>query len=244
MGQPLVQSVFDFGRKGKAPLNQELLDWLALDLMDHNYSLKHLHRMIVTSDTYALIADPPLDHPGWKLDPENKTFWHKVSQRLESESVRDGLLHLSGTLDPKVGGPTISPNDTQSSRRSLYFFHSHNEDQRFLAQFDSPNVLDCYRREESIVPQQALALFNSKISRDLSQKIADQIAPKGSTIPKDAFVGTAFQWILGQPPSDLEKKVCVQAMETWSKDFPKDPQRARINLIHTLINHNDFITLR
>ncbi len=244
MGQPLVQSVFDFGRKGKAPLNQELLDWLALDLMDHNYSLKHLHRMIVTSDTYALIADPPLDHPGWKLDPENKTFWHKVSQRLESESVRDGLLHLSGTLDPKVGGPTISPNDTQSSRRSLYFFHSHNEDQRFLAQFDSPNVLDCYRREESIVPQQALALFNSKISRDLSQKIADQIAPKGSTIPEDAFVGTAFQWILGQPPSDLEKKVCVQAMETWSKDFPKDPQRARINLIHTLINHNDFITLR
>ncbi len=244
MGQPLVKSVFDFGRKGKAPINQELLDWLALDLMEHNYSLKHLHRMIVTSNTYALAADPPLDHPGWKLDPENKTFWYKVPQRLESESIRDGLLHLSGTLDPKVGGPTLSSNDSQSSRRSLYFFHSHNEDQRFLAQFDSPNVLDCYRREESIVPQQALALFNSKISRDLSQKIADRIAPKASMMTPDDFVNHAFQWILGQPPGSLEKRVCVQAMEEWSRSTPKDSQRPRTNLIHTLINHNDFITLR
>ncbi len=244
MGQPLVKSVFDFGRKGKAPLNQELLDWLALDLMEHNYSLRHLHRMIVTSNTYALAADPPIDHPGWKQDPENRTFWYKVSQRLESESIRDGLLSLSGTLDPKVGGPTISSNDLQSSRRSLYFFHSHNEDQRFLAQFDSPNVLDCYRREESIVPQQALALFNSKLSRDLSQKIAEKVAPKGSLMTAEDFVSHAFPWILGHPPSGLEKIACVEAMEAWSKAFPKDPQRPRINLIHTLINHNDFITLR
>jgi len=252
MGQPLVPSVFDFGRKGKAPLNQELLDWLASDLMEKGYSLRHLHRLIVTSEAYALGADPAPDHPGWKLDPENKTFWHKTPQRLESESVRDGLLHLAGSLDTKVGGPTIPTADTQATRRSLYFFHSHNEDQRFLAQFDSPNVLDCYRREESIVPQQALTLFNSKISRELSQKIAQQIAPKESPAKENpggsqndaAFVDKAFRILLGQTPTPAEREACVIAMQAWTRENPKDPARARTNLVHTLINHNDFITLR
>lgn len=258
MGQPLVPSVFDFGRKGKEPLNQELLDWLASDLMEKGYSLRHLHRLIVTSEAYALGADPTPDHPGWKLDPENKTFWHKNPQRLESESVRDGLLRLAGMLDTKVGGPTIPTADTQATRRSLYFFHSHNEDQRFLAQFDSPNVIDCYRREESIVPQQALTLFNSKISRELSQKIAQQIASKeslgkeipGKENPGDgsqndaAFVDKAFRILLGQTPTPAEREACVLAMQAWTRETPKDPARARTNLVHTLINHNDFITLR
>ena len=253
MGQPLVPSVFDFGRKGKEPLNQELLDWLASDLMEKGYSLRHLHRLIVTSQAYALAADPSPDHPGWKLDPENKTFWHKNPQRLESESVRDGLLRLAGILDTKVGGPTIPTADTQATRRSLYFFHSHNEDQRFLAQFDSPNVIDCYRREESIVPQQALTLFNSKISRELSQKIAQQIAskegsgkenPSGGAQTDAAFVDKAFRILLGYTPTPAEREACVLAMQAWTRETPKDPARARTNLVHTLINHNDFITLR
>ena len=257
MGQPLVPSVFDFGRKGKLPLNQELLDWLAADLMEKGYSLRHLHRMIVTSDAYAQAADPAPDHPGWKLDPENKTFWHKIPQRLESESVRDGLLHLAGLLDTKVGGPTIPTADTQATRRSLYYFHSHNEDQTFLAQFDSPNVLDCYRREESIVPQQALTLFNSKISRELSRKIAQKIGSmenQENNQGKDnnavgsrndaAFVEKAFRILLGQAPTPAEREACVQALQSWTKETPKDPARARTNLVHTLINHNDFITLR
>jgi len=257
MGQPLVPSVFDFGRKGKEPLNQELLDWLAADLMEKGYGLRHLHRMIVTSEAYAQAADPAPDHPGWKLDPENKTFWHKIPQRLESESVRDGLLHLAGLLDTKVGGPTIPTPDTQATRRSLYYFHSHNEDQTFLAQFDSPNVLDCYRREESIVPQQALTLFNSKISRELSQKIAQKIGSmenQGNNQGKEnnsfgsrndaAFVEKAFCILLGQAPTPAEREACVQALQSWTKETPKDPARARTNLVHTLINHNDFITLR
>lgn len=241
MGQPLVPSLFDFGRKGTPPVQKELLDWLAADLVEHGYSLKRLHRLIVTSETYALASDPGIDHPGWKSDPANTTFWRRIPGRLEAEAVRDCILALGGQLDTKVGGPPIPVAQSASKRRALYFFHSHNEDSPFLAQFDSPNVLDCYRREESIVPQQALTLVNSKISRESAAAIAAKLEKDQPPQDDSAFIRTAFRALLGQEPRPDELADCLDAMREWGA---QTPARARVNLVHALLNHNDFITIR
>ncbi len=241
MGQPLVPTMFDFGRKGTPPAQQALLDWLAVDFMEHGYSLKHLHRTIVTSQTFALLTNPDPAHPGWKIDPANKTFWRRMPGRLESEAVRDCLLALGGMLDAKVGGPPVAASETSSRRRSLYFFHSHNEDQNFLAQFDSPNVLDCYRREESIVPQQALTLVNSKVSRESAAAIASRLDAGKPAASDDEYVKRAFRALLGQDPDPIEVRECASALKSWNQI---DPKRGRTNLVHALLNHNDFITIR
>ena len=91
--------------------------------------------------------------------------------RMEAQEIRDSLLQLAGQLDPTQGGPSIDVN-ASTNRRSLYFVHSHNDHHKFLKQFDDAGVLECYRRTESIVPQQALTLANSKFSLTMADAIA------------------------------------------------------------------------
>src|SRR6202035_6061022 len=95
---------------------------------------------------------------------DNRYYWRQNPKRMEAQVLRDSLLCLAGELDPKMGGPSIPVADEGSRRRSIYFVHSHNEEQRFLGVFDDASVRECYRRSESIVPQQALALANSKLT--------------------------------------------------------------------------------
>ncbi len=164
-GQPLVPTVFDFGRKGTPPKHPELLDWLASELMDSGWSMKHLHRMIVESSTYRLSSSLAGADAEMAKDPENHMLWCRVPIRLESQLIRDSLLAHAGTLDLTRGGPSVPlAEQPASTRRSLYFFHSNNERNLFLTTFDEALVKDCYRREQSIVPQQALALSNSELS--------------------------------------------------------------------------------
>src|SRR5207244_12759684 len=92
-----------------------------------------------------------------KADPENRYYWRRNPVRMEAQVVRDSLLYLAGDLDLTLGGPSVPAADETSRRRSLYFVHSHNEHNRFLSMFDDANVLECYRRAASLVPQQALA---------------------------------------------------------------------------------------
>ncbi len=177
-GRPLVPTVFDFGLKG-TPSHPELLDWLAVELVEHGWSLKHLHRLIVTSEAYALSSSAAGAAPeNLARDAENQFYWRANSLRMEAQVVRDSLLALAGELDATVGGPSIPVGDEGSRRRSLYFVHSHNEHQKFLETFNDASVLDCYRRAESIVPQQALALENSPLAAQMAAK-----SPSGSRRP-------------------------------------------------------------
>ncbi|MDX1944252.1 MAG: DUF1549 domain-containing protein [Pirellulaceae bacterium] len=262
-GQPLASSVFDFGRKSAPPSHLELLDWLAVELRDNDWSLKHLHRLLVTSSAYRLSSagdvqssrfkapssredstlnlEPGTLNTGLSADPENKLYWRFPGTRMEAQLVRDGLLHLAGDLDLRRGGRSIPVADGNSTRRSLYFVHSHNDHQKFLAMFDDAAVLECYRREQSIVPQQALALANSRPALDAAAKIAARLAVDPANASDEAFVRASFLTILCTEPTADELAACRDALADWAKIAPAS---ARVNLVHALLNHNDFVTVR
>jgi hypothetical protein len=240
MGAPLVPTVFEFGRKGQAPTHPELLDYLAVELIDSGWSMKHLHRLIVTSNAYRMSSSAADAEANLSRDPENRHYWRMNSTRMESQVVRDCLLSLAGELDPAMGGPSVPFAQTeQSKRRSLYFVHSHNEHDKLLSIFDDANVLDCYRREQSIVPQQALALSNSRLSLEAAAKIASRIGHEED----EPFLREAFLLLLATEPNDAELAACREALAAWSAAGVAPPQ-ARANLVQALLNHNDFLTVR
>jgi DNA repair ATPase RecN len=169
--------------------------------------------------------------------------------RMESQIVRDSLLHLAGELDLSLGGPSIAVNDEASRRRSLYFVHSHNDHQKFLSTFDDANVLDCYRRAESIVPQQALALENSPLATGMAGKIAQRIATARPNASDSDFIRFAFVTILSVEPTAAEQTTMSELLNRMTelaraKRRPTPEVLARTNLVLTLLNHNDFITIR
>ena len=255
LGTPLVTTVFDFGRKGAAPANLELLDWLAAELIDSGWSMKHVHRLIVESATYRLSSSEAGAEANVAIDPDNKHHWRFTPIRLESQAVRDSILALAGTLDFTRGGPPEpSAAQADSTRRSLYFFHSNNERNLFLTTFDEALVKECYRREQSIVPQQALALVNSRLSLDAAPRIATRLAQQltatGQASGDDAaFIRLAFASLLGAEPTEAELAASAQALDAWSR-LPDAPQGdaasefARGQLIWVLLNHNDFVMQR
>jgi hypothetical protein len=247
-GRPLVPTIFDFGRKGTPPTHPELLDWLAVDFMEHGWSLKHLHRVIVTSRAYRLsssTARAPARNR--EVDPENRYYWHREPVRMEAQAVRDSLLALAGALDRKMGGPSVPAADEASRRRSLYYVHSHNDSQMFLALFDDAPVRECYRRSESIVPQQALALANSKVALEMAARINDRLHEQLGKVSDREFARAAFELVLAASPTAEELAACEAALREWASLLtgrPDASRRARANLVHALVNHNDFITVR
>ena len=218
MGKPLVPTVFDFGRKGLPPTHPELLDWLAVELMEHNWSMKHLHRLIVTSQAYRLssssagAADATVS-----VDPDNRFYWRMNPVRMEAEVVRDSLLSMAGELDVALGGPSVAINDETSRRRSLYFVHSHNDHQKFLATFDNASVLDCYRRAESIVPQQALALENSPLATAMAGKITQRITASRPNASDAEFIRAAFETVLSVEPTSDEQAAMSELFQQMAE---------------------------
>jgi hypothetical protein len=244
-GKPLVATVFDFGRKGSPPTHPELLNWLAVEFMEKGWSMKHLHRLIVTSAAYQMSSSAASSPANAATDGENRYYWRMNPVRMEAQVVRDSLLALAGDLDLTLGGPPVSASAEDSQRRSLYFFHSHNESSKFLSTFDDANVLECYRRAESIVPQQALALENSKLTLAAAAKLAQRIDARDDA----AFARAAFETILGSSPTAVELAECVAALKEWQETAAREKRadgaaRARANLVLALLNHNDFVTIR
>jgi hypothetical protein len=170
-------------------------------------------------------------------------------RRMEAEVVRDSVLHVAGRLDFTMGGPEIDETKGfESMRRSIYFSHSPDTQMEFLKMFDAPNPVECYMRNESVVPQQALAMANSAIAQQQAQTIAKRLdaqAPDSS-----AFVSLAFETILGRSPDSQERAAAQRFLARQPeliaslKPVPDSGLRARANLIHVLLNHNDFLTIR
>jgi hypothetical protein len=241
-GEPLVESVFDFGLRAKRPVQAELLDTLAVEFMESDWSFRHLHRLIVTSRAYRLRSTTAgADPKTLAADPNNHFYWRMNTRRMEAQVVRDSLLHLAGVLDTKRGGPSINPSDAVR-RRSLYFKHSRDQQDKLLKMFNDADHLQCYRRSESIVPQQALALSNSKLAIEMSELIAKKIGGA-------EFVESAFEILLGRKPDSIERQECLKtlvelqvAAAEAKKANPKE--RARRGLVHALLNHNDFVSVR
>jgi hypothetical protein len=249
-GKPLVATVFDFGRKGTAPTHPELLDWLTVELVEHGWSLKHLHRLVVTSNAYRMTSSTAASRNPPAADPENRYGWHRNPVRMEAQVVRDSLLALAGELDGAMGGPPLDLGQEETSRRrSLYFVHSHNDHHKFLSAFDDASVLECYRRSESIVPQQALALSNSKFALEMAGRINDRLHARLGDVPDPAFARAAFELVLCDSPSAAEQAECEWALAELTallkkQGRPDARRRARGDLVHALVNHNDFLTVR
>jgi hypothetical protein len=278
-GTPLVATVANFGLNGKPPTHPELLDWLAAELVQptlsggrqppveggaqgadaprSGWSMKHLHRLIVTSEAYRL-SSRNADGPNKAADPENRRYWRANSRRMDAEVVRDSVLAVAGQLDTTMGGPIINESlGLTSKRRSLYFRFNAEYKMSFLDQFDAASPTECYERHESVVPQQALALHNSALALNASREIATQLAKD-----KD-FVSAAFVRVLGRTPTAEEAERCEQFLKDQAAlyakpgkltPFPSGPavtppsnepaQRAKEDLAHVLLNHNDFVTIR
>ena len=251
-GRGLVSSQFDFGRRGGSTEHQDLLDWLAVEFMKSGWSMKSLHRLIVLSETYARASTTVgASAATLQADPENRMYWRRDSIRMEAEIVRDSLLALSGQLDITIGGPTIPASETASRRRSLYFFHSNNEQNSFLSVFDNASVHECYRRSDSIVPQQALALENSQLAYQTAQFLA-RLLEDEETLPElndQARLTHLFEMLLCIPPTETEMEICRTSLAELRRagatlTETEREERAWTALVLALLNHNDFVTIR
>jgi hypothetical protein len=253
-GQPLVPSVFDFGRNGRPPSHPELLDWLAAEFMERGWSMKELHRLLVTSSAYRMASTP--DDADLAADRDNIYLWRMNSRRMEAEVVRDCIFSVAGALDLTMGGAELDQNLALTApRRSVYLRHAQEKQSEFLKIFDTAAVTECYRRKESVVPQQALALANSELTRKQAQLLARTLAEKAGP-EAGAFVTAAFERVLSRAPTGEERSECVAFLEeqtrryTEGQPMPAGPDatapalHARENLVHVLLNHHDFVTIR
>ncbi len=250
-GQPLVPTVFDFGKNGQPPTHPALLDWLAAEFMDSGWSLKKLHKLIVTSNTYRLDSTP--SPAALERDPDNRYYWRHAPTRMQAEVIRDSLLHLAGKLDFTQSGPDLDQEKgLTTSRRSLYYRHANEKQMTFLVSFDAPTPTECYRRVISVVPQQALALANSSIAQDASVNIAQALTTNlGPQATLTSFITAAFIQILGRSPTSeeqtlsqrfLQEQEARMAITSTKTTTPSD--RAKASLILVLLNHHEFITIR
>jgi hypothetical protein len=189
---------------------------------------------MVLSDLYARSSsNAAADSRTLAADPDNIFYWRMNPRRMESQVVRDSLLQIAGKLDPAIGGASLDAVAAETSpRRSLYFTQNADVEHPFLATFDNANVLECYRRNESVVPQQALALTNSKLSRDCADALATKLLP----LADDAFIVRAFFTVLGRGPTAGEQHASLEGFRVLNCN--------RGLVLQALFNHNDFVTLR
>jgi hypothetical protein len=254
---PLVADVYDFGRNGNEPTHPQLLDWLAVEFMESGWNMKHLHRLLVTSDAYQRVSSVGDATANVTKDPENRFLWRMNSGRMESEVVRDSLLFVAGQLDLTMGGVERENNESLTTRRRSLYYSVYPEagGKSALGElFDGPDPLDCYRRASSIVPQQALALTNSDLVHQMSTAIVASWSSRNSLTddagPADRqFVTEIFQQILTRSPTDAEMNVCLAALQQQTSTAPAanpaDQRRQGYeSIVRILLNHNDFLTTR
>jgi hypothetical protein len=174
-GTGLVATVNDFGTQGALPTHPELLEWLANELVQNGWSLKHIHRLILTSETFQ--QESAFSENAFKVDPENKLLGHVAPRRLEAEAIRDSILAVSGQLDRTMfGSGTLDP---EHKRRSIYFTVKRSLLNPMLSLYDAPETLtSAGRRNSTTTAPQALLLINSPYIRKLALAFAARVSPQ------------------------------------------------------------------
>jgi hypothetical protein len=225
-GRGIVRTTEDFGYQGELPTHPELLDWLAVEFVRRGWSLKEMHRLMVSSATYQQSSQvtPEL----LETDPQNKLLAHGPRLRLEAELVRDAVLQVSGLLSPKVGGPSVfSPQPPGISsegtygalpwkvspgadryRRGLYTFSKRTAPFAMFSTFDAPSGEACVaRREVSNTPLQALTLLNDSAFVEAAQALGRTVAAQPGTTESRA--SDLFRRCLVRQPDTQELKLLV-----------------------------------
>ena len=254
----IVETLDNFGRAGARPTHPELLDWLATELVDSGWSIKHLHRVIMTSATYrqqSKVTDAHL-----KADPDNIWLSRMPLRRLDAEMLRDALLSVSdrlrltpyGPADPveaRSDGLVISQPTQGSWRRSVYVIQRRTQPLTILGTFDRPQMNpNCVERVNSTVAPQALHLLNNKMIHDLSVAFAGRVK-KVAGNDRQAQVTQTYLIALSRNPSQAELDLSLRYLDKltsqWKQEQPEKtaeaPQRALENFCHAVINLAAFI---
>lgn len=247
-GKGLVETDNDFGTQGSGPTNQKLLDWLAVELMDNGWSLKHIHRLIATSATYRQASQ--VRHDLDVIDPTNKLLARQNRLRLDAELVRDSVLSASGLLSEEIGGPSVYPpqpdgvmtlgqvkrewkpsKGAERYRRGMYTFFWRATPNPALMVFDAPDTFStCTRRARSNTPLQALTMLNDHAFYELAQGLAERVLREGPKTDTDR-IDYAFKLCTSRAPDETESGRLTELLKEEQIAFAQDPTEAK-ELVH------------
>ena len=243
-GTGLVETPSDFGMGGGKPSHPDLLDWLANKLLAEKWSLKAMHRLICISSTYRQSS---VAKGGEKIDAGNRLLWRQNPRRLDAESLRDGVLSISGKLNSKMGGPGyrdfdykeeyapvythIAADKPELWRRSIYRFAVRTTPQPFLTTLDCPNPANLApTRTVTTTALQALALLNDEFMLKQAGYFAARLE-KGAE--KDERIHLAFKLAFGRSPTAEEMKGAESLVA----------KHGLTQLCRFLMNANEFVSI-
>ncbi|MEZ6045957.1 MAG: DUF1553 domain-containing protein [Planctomycetaceae bacterium] len=245
-GQGIVTTLEDFGSQGEPPTHQALLDWLAVELMEHGWSRKHIHKLIVMSATYrqsSLVTSAHLEH-----DPNNKLYSRGPRLRLSAEVIRDNALAISGLITHKLGGPPVYPpqpdqiwkhvgrnapkyeteTDGDRYRRGLYVIWRRSAPYPSFINFDAPDRASCVvNRSSTNTPLQALTLLNDPAYVEMAWGLADRLASKATEGDLRAKMTYGMRLALSRIPSDAEVDQLLSLYQTELDRFQQNPEEIR-----------------
>ena len=263
-GQGIVATLDDLGTRGSRPTHPRLLDHLAARLIDDGWSLKRLHRRIVTPATYRMTSTFD-SFQGRDLDPANRLLWKQRRRRLEAEAIRDAMLLATGNMDLRLGGKPVevktggvSPEQLLenraaydgSRRRSVYLPVIRTNVYRFLTLFDFPNAaIPVGRRSATTIPTQALFMMNSPLLAGLSEQIAERALSKQDAGMDRERIEYLVLSLYSREASEVE----VQSLQDFlaqyqdsvvaNVDSTERTERAWRALCHVLLTSNEFVYL-
>jgi hypothetical protein len=231
-GRGLVGTPSDFGMQGELPTHPELLDWLASDFVAGGWSLKAMHRLMVTSNTYRQScsdAVPAIQDRAAAIDPDNRLLWRANRVRLDAEVIRDAILATSGRLNLQSGGPSVRPalpaglsdrygwnvdaDPAQRSRRSIYVFVRRNLRYPLFELFDMPDTNEtCGRRNCTTTAPQALFVLNSELILGEARAMAGRVLGEVGT-DRYAAIGRAYRLAFARDPSGDEASITSEFLD-------------------------------
>ena len=250
-GVGLVKTSNNFGQVGEKPTHPELLDWLAQELINKDWKIKSIHKLIMKSSTYMQTVK--WDQPRYEIDPENKLFWRKEPRRLEGEIIRDSIMNTAGTLNRKMFGPSVKPwvskdaintgstnkwpvnvkDGPDTWRRSIYVFMRRSMRVPFFEVFDVPDGMQSRGvRELTTVPTQALMLMNNQFVRDQASHFSNRIRKAVGNDNLKHIVEEAYWLALSRSPTDEELSSSVELLSTEGQSLE--------NFCHILFTLNEF----
>ena len=241
LGRGLVSTPSDFGRLGERPTHPELLDWLASELIENGWSLKHIHRTILLSQAYRLSSRQSQTESSRTTDPDNRWFTRAPTRRLEAEQIRDAMLSVSGELQPQEGGP---PADHDALKRTVFLKVMRNNPLEMSQQFDGPDGFGSVAlRNSTTTPSQALLMLNSPWTMQRAQALADRLLRETNPTQTNKLVERAYWLALTRPPSSDELDLARELIGEAPFAQAAKPTAALVNFCHVLLNCNEFIYL-
>lgn len=253
-GTGIVATPDNFGYSGAAPTHPELLDFLASEFVRSGWSAKAIHRLILNSATYRQSSRPSGNAE--QIDPDNRLLCRYPLRRLDAEAIRDGMLAISGELDPHMGGPyvatsrdaegavVIDESTAGSHRRSIYLQQRRTQVPGMLQVFDAPSIVfSCTFRTPTTVPLQSLNILNSSFVRLRSKALANRVAvAAGGDV--DERIRHAFLLVTGRLPTASELAAARNFIAEQPRQYRGQPNAAELgwnDFCHTLLASNTFL---